>query len=169
MKKILLGLTVLVIITGCTKISIQAHQDLYDSSITLSHESNIDDDSNQGEFYTYINVDENEAISLNLKMQYSGDDWLQTKHYLISTDHHHYTIEPYETNFNRYKQNGIVWEYCEIELQEDHISMLYDIMNSNNVVVNYKGITDYSYTVTANEKFIIQNVLLSYEALKTKN
>ena len=62
--------------------------------------------------------------------------------------------------------NGVVWEYIDLEATDTDIKTLWAIVNSTQTVIRFEG-DDHRYdlTVLDSDKAAIRDILTAYEAL----
>lgn len=122
--------------------------------------------SQENAFYAYISVNQEDEVGLRLRIQYCGESWIFAEHYTIDTDENSYSIEPEHYDLIRYQNLAGMVEYYDFEVSKEHISMLQDIMNSNQTVIKHEGVLQvYEYIISSSEKFALQNILLAYDTL----
>lgn len=108
-----------------------------------------------------------EDVWLRLVCDYTADDWIFFKQITFAVDD-----ERYYKTFNyfdvvRDNAYGDVWEYVDIEVGNSEEELLWAIANSTQTIVRFEG-DDYYYdfTVSANDKQAIRDMLTVYDALK---
>ena len=108
-----------------------------------------------------------EDVWLRLVCDYTADDWIFFKQITFAVDD-----ERYYKTFNyfdvvRDNAYGDVWEYVDIEVGSSEEELLWAIANSTQTIVRFEG-DDYYYdfTVSANDKQAIRDMLTVYDALK---
>ena len=108
-----------------------------------------------------------EDVWLRLVCDYTADDWIFFKQITFVVDD-----ERYYKTFNyfdvvRDNAYGDVWEYVDIEVGSSEEELLWAIANSTQTIVRFEG-DDYYYdfTVSANDKQAIRDMLTVYDALK---
>ena len=106
-------------------------------------------------------------VWLRLVCDYTADDWIFFKQITFAVDD-----ERYYKTFNyfdvvRDNAYGDVWEYVDIEVGSSEEELLWAIANSTQTIVRFEG-DDYYYdfTVSANDKQAIRDMLTVYDALK---
>ena len=106
-------------------------------------------------------------VWLRLVCDYTADDWIFFKQITFAVDDQRY----YKTfnYFDVVRDNayGDVWEYVDIEVGSSEEELLWAIANSTQTIVRFEG-DDYYYdfTVSANDKQAIRDMLTVYDALK---
>lgn len=117
--------------------------------------------------YAYIGV-QNGNTWLRFRGQYTGDDWVFHKSLTINIDGEVYTKTlNYFSDIVRDNDGGVVWEHFDVNASDYDIELLEKIAASKTTVVRFQGDDyHYDYTVKANEKSDIKNVLHAYNVLK---
>ena len=106
-------------------------------------------------------------VWLRLVCDYTADDWIFFKQITFAVDD-----ERYYKTFNyfdvvRDNAYGDVWEYVDIEVGSSEEELLWAIANSTQTIVRFEGDDYYhDFTVSANDKQAIRDVLTVYDALK---
>ena len=112
--------------------------------------------------YPYIGQKE-DNYWLRLKFQYSADDWLFIKNATLLIDGEQFTITG---NWER-DNNSRIWEWLDMQVGINELSILSKLANSESAKVRYEGRKYYDdRTITSKEKDIIKKTLDIYKDLE---
>lgn len=143
-------------------------------SITWYRDNSSPKYDNANSFYAYFGEKKgeygNSILPLRLKVQYYGDDWLFHDKFIVLIDGKTYSIIPDEVKRDS-GYGGYIWEWSDQALkdyllgEEYMISLLIDIINSNEAKIKFIGDNYYDIRIiTKRQKEALRNVLLSYVA-----
>lgn len=108
----------------------------------------------------------NSSVWLRLKMSYYGDDWIFFEKAYLSYEGNTKTI-----TFDRYREKetenngGMVWEWIDINVDNDLLLYLRKFVNGNNPKMRLSGKYSETRNLSAKEIKSMQEVLLAYDVL----
>lgn len=107
------------------------------------------------------------SVWLRLTCNYTGSDWVFFEHIIFAVDGTNYDKYLSYSDVVRDNSGGRVWEYVDLEVDDDDEAMLRAIADSTETIVRFEG-DDYSqdFTIPASDKQAIRDVLDAYEALR---
>lgn len=114
--------------------------------------------------YCYFSQIKGQAIFPRIVFRYSDDDWLFIRQFKINADGKIFTFVP--KDMSRDNDSGVVWEWCDEEINSENIHMVEAIANSKSVKIRQEG-SEYSKirTITDREKTAIRETLELYKRL----
>lgn len=103
---------------------------------------------------------------INLMMSYTGDDWIFFKNAYLSYDGN--TKEIYFDDYRDKETDNDsgVWEWIEVQLDDDDINWLKSFASSNNAKMRLSGKYTKTRNLTPQERQGILDVISGYELLK---
>ena len=109
---------------------------------------------------------QDDRVWLRLMYNYTGDDWVFWKKLTIAADDERFTRTVNYFDVVHDNDNGVVWEYIDLEATDTDIKTLWAIVNSTQTVIRFEG-DDHRYdlTVLDSDKAAIRDILTAYEAL----
>lgn len=117
----------------------------------------------------YLGV-QGDNVWLRLVCDYTADDWIFFKKITFAVDEARYYRTFSYFDVTRDNANGDIWEYVDMEVGESEIEILWAIANSKTTIIRFEGDDYYDdFTVSANDKKAIKEMLTVYEALKAAN
>lgn len=115
----------------------------------------------------YIGKDKTGHVWLRLRMQYAGEDWIFFEQAYLS-----YDGNTHQVVFDKYREadrdNGYggVWEWLDVEVDSSMLSFLRRMANGNTLKCRLSGRYTKTWTMSANEKAALNEILLAYDVLK---
>jgi len=122
--------------------------------------------TNYNSFHLYFGTKKDSKPWLQLAINYTADDWLFIKRYIIKTDNDTYTISPSYGEINTDNGGGEIWEWYDVPLDQEKYKMIEDIIKSKNAKIRHEGKQYYKdRAITQKEKQALQNIITAYNAL----
>lgn len=122
--------------------------------------------TNSNSFHLYFGTKKDTKPWLQLAINYTADDWLFIKRYIIKTDNDTYTISPSYSEINTDNGAGEIWEWYDVPVDQEKYKMIEDIIKSKNAKIRHEGKQYYKdRAITQKEKQALQNILTAYKAL----
>ena len=104
------------------------------------------------------------GMSLRLKINYTGNNWVFFEKIIVVVDDERYTREFDYFEVTRDNGSGDVWEYVDFSPSLSDIDMLNAIANSSETIVRFEGDSKhFDLTISSKDKQGIKNVLTAYE------
>lgn len=117
--------------------------------------------------YICCNSQTGEFVAMNIRANYTGDDWVFWKKITVNVDGKNYYLSANYFDINRDNDYGDVWETYDFnELQFD-VDMLRAIAKSKKTVVRFEG--DHYYkdaVITDSDKQGIKQILAAYDLVQ---
>lgn len=107
-------------------------------------------------------------VWLCAQYHYTEENWIFFEKITFAVDNERYYKYASRSDLIRDNDNGLVWEYINTgDVSESDIEVFWAIANSEKTIVRFEGDEYYyDFTVSAEDKTAIQEVLTAYEALK---
>ncbi|WP_223584834.1 hypothetical protein [Sphingobacterium sp. GVS05A] len=135
-------------------------------SITWYSDKSTPQYTNSNSFHLYFGTKKDAKPWLQLAINYTADDWLFIKRYIIKTDNDTYTINPSYSEINTDNGGGEIWEWYDVTVDQEKYKMIEDIIKSKNSKIRHEGKQYYKdRTITQKEKQALQNILTAYKEL----
>lgn len=135
-------------------------------SITWYSDKSTPQYTNSNSFHLYFGTKKDAKPWLQLAINYTADDWLFIKRYIIKTDNDTYTISPSYSEINTDNGGGEIWEWYDVAVDQEKYTMIENIIKSKNAKIRHEGKQYYKdRTITQKEKQALQNILTAYKAL----
>jgi hypothetical protein len=124
---------------------------------------------NYSGFYAYICEDvKTGSVSLYLKIQYSGDDWLFIEKYIVKSDEYIFDIIPTE-EIIRDNNSGGIWEVYNQAVDGSTYGDLLEVIKAKNTKIRFEGRQYYrERKITAAEVQALSRVIDLYAAMGGK-
>ena len=114
----------------------------------------------------YIGI-QGDDVWLRMVCNYTDDDWVFFKKITFSVDGKNYYKFFSYNDVVRDNEAGDVWEYVDIEVEDNEINILSAIANSTETIVRFEGDNYYrDVTISDTDKKGIADALLVYQLLK---
>lgn len=104
-------------------------------------------------------------ISLFLRTDYVGEDWIFYDTLIINADGKTYTKELNYSDITHDNSGGQVWEFYNHVANKSDIEWLKAIANADKAVVRFTGKYRYDLTISESDKKAIGDVVEAYEAV----
>ncbi len=151
-------------LTNATKKLRTKYDDI--KGITWYYDKGTPKYNNYNSFHLYLGKEKTEKPWLRVKIQYTSDDWLFIKSYVIKTDSNSYTISTSYGEVEKDNGSGDIWEWYDVPMDNRLFKIVKDVINSKTVKLRHNGKQYYKdRTISEKEKQGLQNILDAYEAL----
>lgn len=118
----------------------------------------------RNDFFLYISEKQSD-VSLRMRIQYAGDDWLFIERYYIKMDSVVAQIVPI-SSVERDNGYGGVWEYYDTVMDATDFEMMQDLAQAKTAKLRYEGQQYYrERDITRTQRQAIQDMLDLYEAM----
>jgi DNA-directed RNA polymerase subunit RPC12/RpoP len=121
---------------------------------------------NANSFHLYIGKHKSGNVSLRMKIQYAGSNWLFIHKYIIKADNQIFEIIPSKLERDNY---ATVWEWSDDPINRHRYEIVQAVIKSKNAKIRHEGKTYQKDRIISNsEKVALRNVLNAYQALGGK-
>lgn len=107
------------------------------------------------------------SVWLRLRYNYTGSRWIFYEDITVWIDGKTYRPRFDYDDVTRDNASGDVWEYLDIRPTSNDIEMLWEIVNSKETIIRFKGDRQKDITISAADKSGIKDVLVVYEYMKS--
>ena len=133
---------------------------------TWYYDKNTTPYNNENSFHIYIGQKKDSKPWLRFRIQYTGSEWLFIEKYIVKADTSTFIINTKYGEVERDNKNGAVWEWYDINMDNDNYTIIKNIISSRTIKLRYSGKHYYfDRVINSTEKKGLQNILDAYEAM----